>query len=205
MHERRLHHRELKRRYTERNGERRTKLNLDYFLGLDESNHGVIPEILVTALSTSQEDAQRGNYPKLRRGEEGIQMVLREGFDFRFLLVPNRELTSALYDLKVKSAVIAEMAEAFGLTRVDRCGIYVDGRFDGLKDSVNNAFSEKGKGRPGEVIVQKSADRTYRVVNAADTVARSLRRIYDQNGEMGLAPYVRRRITHEFMLEALAR
>lgn len=175
---------------------KRRDRGLEYVLGIDESNHGQVPEILVATLSTDSADSSEGRYPKLHKGAPGIAMVCEAGFDYRFLLIPSPGVRSLYRDVRVRARMVADFVRAFGRPRSSSYGIYVDGIFPGLEAKVDEVFKEERLVLPVELVQKKDGDRTFRVVNAADTIARSLRTQYTKGGEPALVPYKEKRLEY---------
>ena len=164
-----------------------------YFFGIDESNHGRIPEILVATFSTNRELVVKSRFPKIKKGERGIINLLSEGIDFRFTLLDSEKSTKALFKPEVRAHLIYELISSFDIEDRTR-EIYVDGYYKNLQERLNDIFIQRNLEKPNRIISEPKADITYKIVNAADTIARALFQAYSRSHEIGIEKYLDKKI-----------
>lgn len=183
------------------------KERIDYIVprrvfGFDESNHGRIPEILVVAHSQNGEflEEHSVSLSKVRRGEEGLLALIAADIDYKFLAIPTRELVKKFYTRDNQGIAISEIIKSFDIPDISDSALYIDGtRRSSISEVIYSQLLDLGFTNRNKILCEPKADINYRIVNAADNIARVLFRIYDQRGEEGLKRYSKKRVSHEFL------
>ena len=143
------------------------------YLGIDESNNGGSLEFHVGVYSTDIRDVEQSS--SLRKKKTGDILDALGGRDFRYVLIERSSLTSLKREDRrvVRAVVISELIMAFdnldGLERV-----LIDGFFSDVGIRTVEGILQHRRKRVPDLLAVPHADTTYRIVNAADHVARRL-------------------------------
>ncbi|MBI2148725.1 hypothetical protein HYU23_03525 [Candidatus Woesearchaeota archaeon] len=179
----------------------RLRKSRPHIFGYDESNHGRVPEILVVTYSKDPDSAERlyKQLPKIRRGEEGLSRALFLDVDYRFAVLEDTRLTRALYESRNKAKAIAGLIRGFRVETLTNALLYVDGRQPrDLEEVICTELRDMSFTNSDRIICEPDADRSYKIVNAADAVACVLYHKIEREGERGLRRYTDKRVYINF-------
>jgi hypothetical protein len=175
------------------------KTDIKYWIGADESNHGVVPEIYVAVLSTNPNDVKRS--PEIigkQRKKVGIETILSSEQDFRFMVLENEHFRR-IGRLSIKVPTIAQLIEGFSSQiEITKTSIIIDGKdqqfplLEELIPIVGDMFHTELSSR--RFRQEKDGDRHYPLVNIADRMAYQLKLIYEnlRSGQKG--PFDEKRV-----------
>ncbi len=140
------------------------------FLGIDESNHGRVPEVFVAVYSQIPEDIKDIGGLEKKRGNSTINEILC-GRDYRHILIP-AEVKEEFEQRHVQMIVLSEFAKCFG--NLEK--ILVDGQVRAqIIEEVKKEISSIAC--PTIVGVEKG-DTRIKLINIADQLANYLFRFY---------------------------
>lgn len=138
------------------------------FLGIDESNHGRYPEIIVAVLSQDPADFEKGSFGKKRTFKHegyqtpGIENII-ENREFMQIIITERQSQFSYYH--VQANAIAAFVNYFG--NLD--SVIVDGS---LSHETHDKLKEAlPKGVPSRIEGKIDADKNFLLVNLADQLA----------------------------------
>ncbi len=146
----------------------------NYFIGIDESNHGRFPEIYVAVLSKNSQDIIEDVKSKKRRNHDTIENIL-DGRDYRYLLV-NEEDVDKLGSHAIKPIVISSLIYAFSIDLINT-KVIIDGEGNHcLSKDTAHILSKRTDQLilPGRFTFASNADKLYPIVNKADEIAHVL-------------------------------
>jgi len=173
--------------------------NIGYWIGIDESNHGAIPEIYVATLSTNPRDVRKAQEMLgKQRKQVDIATTLSGPQDFRFMVL-GEEHFRKIGRMSGRVPTIAQLIEGLsGQIDIARTSIIIDGRdqrsplLEDLVPLVGEMFhTELSRRRFRQ---EKDGDRLYPLVNLADRIAYQLKRIYEDIGPDEKGPFDEKRV-----------
>jgi len=173
-----------------------------YGIGIDESNHGALPEIYVATLSTNPTNfiKLQNRLTKKRKGVN-IEKLLEEVEDFRFVVLEEKHISKIGWNaIKVPTIglLVTAMSDRIYLPDTQ---IIVDGQpgsphfHEDIRQIVSGHYTCRLKKE--QLIFRADADRDYWVVNRADLIAYQLRRLYEKLANPSKGPYKDYRIPFE--------
>ncbi len=177
------------------------------YFGFDESNHGRTPEILVLTYTRKKGMTinSNGSYEKLT-GDNNILRVYATNseLDFRFMVLPTRELTSLFDNAQTKAKIIKNLALDFNLEDLSESLFILDGeQSKDMGHKFVNEMNQNGFTKPERVICEARADRNYGIVNAADALARYLYHQHNKRGDKGFDCFRKKQVSYHFLEEFL--
>jgi len=162
------------------------------YLGIDESNHGMFPEIFVCVHSTRHTHIREmGGLPKRRKDEPVYKILKRAGF--RHIIIP-QEYSLFMDHSEIRVMSICELIRSFLESEGSIDAVLVDG---GLRpDEMEAIHMILYPRNTPSIIAQSSGDTIYPIVNTADAVANSLHRYYASKKSPGQnRRYLRKLVT----------
>lgn len=161
------------------------------FLGVDESNHGRVPEILAVCYSNNPEDIVEGNYEKRR--SKNLDKRNLGFFDFRHIIFSREDLL-LLNKKQPMIIAVCEFAKYFLERGSNLEKIFIDGnlslsQLDYLYRILENLDIST------EISFGPKYDQKIKLVNAADNWANALHRYYATNSGLKKKKYLSHLIT----------
>ncbi|MDP2750751.1 MAG: hypothetical protein Q8O89_08025 [Nanoarchaeota archaeon] len=143
------------------------------YVGIDESNHGRVPEIFVAVYSSNLSDIERINELPKRRNKKEIGDIL-EATDFKHIII-SQEYRNLMTDQGMLLVAVSELVNGFSEQNYSIDMVFVDGQ---VKERTLNEIRKNIKPACNRILFEPNADKTFPVVNLADYIANGLHRHY---------------------------
>ncbi len=144
-------------------------------VGIDESNHGRVPEIFVAVYSPYLGDIKRAKELPKKRNKKEIADILEDA-EFKHLVI-SQEYRNLMTDqgmlLVAVSELVMDYSEAYG--PIDM--VFVDGE---IRPRTLEMIRENIKPVCTRILFEANADKTLPIVNRADYIANGLHRHYSR-------------------------
>lgn len=144
-------------------------------IGIDESNHGRVPEIFVAVYSAELGDIYRAKELPKKRSRKEISEVI-EHAEFKHLVI-SQEYRNLMTDQGMILVAVSELVNAFSEKYGSIDMVFVDGEIR------NRTLAEIRKNiRPvcARLLFEANADKNIPIVNSADCIASGLHRHYSR-------------------------
>ncbi|MCD4666500.1 hypothetical protein K8R47_01670, partial [archaeon] len=140
----------------------------EYFVGVDESNHGRYPEIYVAAVSSNPLDATPMRKIPKRRKLITLDTISRKIDDYVYTKI-TRDLSTYYERLAMKSQAISRLLISLELDPT-KMFILIDGEGNGvMRKDISTIFNEnqrKGTLDGNDILFAHKGDQTFFIVNA---------------------------------------
>lgn len=150
-------------------------------IGIDESNHGKVPETFTGILSGHLEDIIHEHINK-RGSKKCIPDILKDR-DFRFIqfLEEDKQIINPKYWLLIASCeFISFFMEEYKNIKKERWLCIIDGEDNfSYEEKIGYILKLRSKSIP-EIVMSPKADETYPIVNKADNIAYILNKGYTE-------------------------
>ncbi|PJE81632.1 hypothetical protein COU58_01660 [Candidatus Pacearchaeota archaeon CG10_big_fil_rev_8_21_14_0_10_32_42] len=157
------------------------------FIGVDESNHGRFPEIIVSCASTNKDYIKVKKFSKKRKKIESKRIKTFKGFPYKYMIftenfgfILNRE--------NYKTIAIGEFSRFYSKEGIVE-SIFMDGNIP--EHQVEKIFEMLYEiDKRIEFCFGKDLDKKLKIVNEADNRANFLYRYYRDSPEKNKAKYL---------------
>ena len=179
----------------------------NYGIGIDESNHGRIPEIYVSVLSTNLEDLIRTTEPLIKKRKRKINLdnLISDVENLKFIVLYHQHIDTFGIN-SVKTPVISKLVNSYmGKINIRETTILVDGSPQlSVQEDVHRILSKNYREKLSKSQIQfiDEADKYYGVVNLADSLAYQLNRAYRDIPEHRLGPFEKNRVQFRIISES---
>jgi hypothetical protein len=145
-----------------------------YYGGIDESNHGKVPEVYSLVLSSNQNDIIKNIkvMQKRRKSAPKPKNFYKTLEDFRYLLL-EEEMIKLLGQNALKATVIAHLLAAVDINP-RRVSIYIDGFLQTIAVKEATMIYKRLTGKylpPKKLIPIEHGDQWYPIINSTDMLS----------------------------------
>jgi len=179
----------------------------NYGIGIDESNHGRIPEIYVSVLSTNLEDLIRTTEPLIKKRKRKINLdnLISDIENMKFIVLYHQHIDTFGIN-SVKTPVISKLVSSYmGKINIKETTVLVDGSpLLSVQEDVHCILSKNYGERLSKSQIQfiDEADKYYGVVNLADSLAYQLNKSYRDIPENRIGPFEKNRVQFRVINES---